>query len=153
MNSQPRLAFPASSTPARARLQPRGEGSLAALRTQSIPIPSRTHPAASSPNLRSSRRPGARSVRTTVPAASLLYTTLTSQPSTCPPRTHGTYAHGWNAPRAAPTPCLGRARQGRLNWSLSSDISAGSSSPKSADSTTTRPPRTSWSPHPRLRAS
>lgn len=155
MNSQPRLVFPpASSIPAPAPPpQPLAGGNPAAQRTGSIPIPSRTHPVASSRNLRSSHRPGARSVRTTVPVVSLLSTTLTFQPSTCPPRTHGTYAHGWTARRAAPSLSRGRARQGRSSWSLSSVISAGRSHLKSADSTSTRPPLTSWSRRPRRRES
>ncbi|KAE8283538.1 Homeobox protein Hox-B9a [Larimichthys crocea] len=116
MNSQPRLVFPpASSIPAPAPPpQPLAGGNPAAQRTGSIPIPSRTHPVASSRNLRSSHRPGARSVRTTVPVVSLLSTTLTFQPSTCPPRTHGTYAHGWTARRAAPSLSRGRARRGQV---------------------------------------
>lgn len=153
MNSQARLASPASSIPARAPPLPPVEGSPAARRTRSIPILSRTHPAASSPNLRSFLLPGVPSVLTTVPVVSLLSTTRTSQPSTCPQRTHDTYAHGSTARRAAPSLYRGRARRDRSSWSLSSAISEGRSHPKSADSFSTRPPRISWSRRPRQRAS
>lgn len=153
MNSQPRLAFPAFSILARAPLRPRGEDNQAARCTRSIPIPSRTHPAASSRSLRSSRRPGAHSARTTGPVVFLPSTTLTFLPSTCPQRTQGTYAHGWTARRAAPSLSRGRARRGKSSWSRSSAISAGRSHLKSADSTSTRPPLTSWSRLPRRHAS
>lgn len=153
MNSPPRLILPASNIPDRAPPPPLEDGSPAARRTRSIPIPSRTHPAASSRSLRCSRHPGVPSVPTTVRVASPLCTTLTSQPSTCPLLTHGTSGHGWTARRAAPTRSRRRARLGRSSWSRSSAISEGRFPLKSADSTSTRPPHTSWSRGPRQRAS
>lgn len=154
MNCHPRLAFLAPNIPARAPLRPRVGGCrVALLGTRSIPIPIPIRPAVSSPSLQSSRHPGARLIRTTVPVASPLSTIPTSPRSTCPPRTHGTYVHGWTVRRGALSLVRYRAKRVRSSWSLSLAISVGRSHPKSWDSISTSPPHTSWSQRPRQRAS